>query len=64
MLFVRSASDIEEEPLLPTPWTTDEMIAFLQSPNGFPGYTPAVNNGYRVAATIVHYLLHHPNAVP
>lgn len=60
ILFVRSASDIEEEPLLPKPWSTDRMIRFLQSPSGFPGIVPAFNNGYRVAAKIAHYLLNHP----
>jgi hypothetical protein len=60
----RPASDLEEEPLLPTPWTTDQMVAFLQSPDGFPSIVPAFNNGYLVAAAIAHYLLDHPNAVP
>lgn len=68
LLFVRSASDIEEEPLLPMLRTTDQMIAFLRRPDrfpdGFPGVVPAFNNGYLVAATIAHYLLDHPNAVP
>jgi hypothetical protein len=60
ILFVRSASDIEEEPLLPRRWSTDRMIRFLQSPDGFPGIVPAFNSGWKVASTIAHYLLDHP----
>jgi purine nucleoside permease len=63
LLPIRSASDLEEEPLLPEPWSTDRMIAFLQTDEGFPGFTPAVNNAYKVTAKVAHYLLAHPTAV-
>jgi purine nucleoside permease len=68
LLPFRSASDIEEEPLLdadgnPDPWSTDRMIAFLQTDEGFPGFRPAVLNAYKVTAKVAHYLLAHPDGI-
>jgi purine nucleoside permease len=57
-IVVRTASDFEDE----RPGTTPrDLYDLLHSAEGFAGYGIAVENAYRVASTVAHYLVSHPS---
>ena len=60
LVIVRSASDFEDQ----RPGTSPrDLYDLLHSPEGFAGYSIATENGYRVATTVAHYVVAHPNVV-
>ena len=60
LISVRAASDFEDE----RPGTTPrDLYDLFQSPEGFAGFSISVENGYRVATKIAHFVASHPNVV-